>query len=105
MLGDWTLNYLPPGGGRYTGKLTVTDRRLVFDARFDTSPAGTLKSLIVLEGGSGYLVIPKASIRATEVRSGMLSKRVVVTLEDGSRHAFDYGMLSVRKIAEAVGAG
>jgi hypothetical protein len=72
--------------------------------QFDTSPTGTLKSLIVLEGGQGYLQIPRAAIRGTEVRSGLLSKRVVVTLDDASQHAFDYGMLSVRKIAEALSA-
>ncbi|MBN2113893.1 MAG: hypothetical protein JW785_07190 [Acidimicrobiia bacterium] len=104
-LGSWTLNYLPPGGGRYTGKLVVTDRRLLFDARFDTSVGGVLRQLIIYEGDQGYLEIPKTSIRATEVRSGLLSKRVVVTLEDGSQHAFDYGMLSVKKVAEAIEAG
>lgn len=103
-LGGWTLNYLPPGGGRYTGRLVVTDRRLLFDAQFDTSVTGTLKSLIILEGGHGYLEIPRAAIRSTEARSGLLSKRVVVTLDDGSQHAFDYGMLSVKKIAEALAA-
>ena len=28
-LGSWTVNYKPPWGGRYTGKLFVTDRRLL----------------------------------------------------------------------------
>lgn len=103
-LGSWTLNYLPPGGGRYTGKLVVTDRRLLFDAQFDTSVGGVLRQLIVFEGSQGYLEIPKASIASVAVRSGLLSKRVIVTLADGTEHAFDYGMLSVKKVAEAIEA-
>jgi hypothetical protein len=101
-MGSWTLNYLPPAGGRYTGKLVVTDRRLLFDARFDTSVTGALKELIIFEGSHGYIAIAKSAIKAVEVRSGMMSKRVVVTLNDGSQHTFDYGMLSVKKLAEAI---
>ena len=101
-LGSWTLNYIPPSGGRYTGKLIVSDRRLLFDAKFDTSVTGTLKSLVVWGEDHGYLSIPKASIRSVEVKSSMLKKKVIVTLEDGSDHTFDYGMLSVDKVAAAI---
>jgi len=103
-LGGWTVNYRPPGGGRYSGKLVVTDRRLLFDARFDTSLTGAWKELIVFEGGHGYLEIAKASMRSVEVRSGVLGRRVVVILNDGSEHTFDYGLLSMKKIASAIEA-
>ena len=43
-LGSWTVNYKPPWGGRYTGKLFVTDRRLLYDAKFDTSAMGIATS-------------------------------------------------------------
>jgi hypothetical protein len=36
------------------------------------------------------------------VKSSLLKKKVVVILKDGTEHNFDYGMLSVKKIAEAV---
>ena len=101
-LGSWTLNYVPPEGGRYTGKLTVTDRRLLFDARFDTSLSGTLRELVIVAGSHGYVAIEKSAIRNVEVKSGMLKKKVIVTLEDGREHTFDYGMLSVAKIAAAI---
>jgi hypothetical protein len=103
-LGSWTVNYLPPDGGRYTGKLVVTPSRLLMDASFDTSLGGVLRQMVIVEGGHGYLEIPKASIAGVEVKSSMLSKRVVLTLQDGSKHTLDYGMLSVRKIAEAIEA-
>ena len=101
-LGNWTLNYIPPEGGRYTGKLTVTNRRLLFDAKFDTSLSGTLVELVIVGGSHGYLAIEKSAIRKVDVKSGMLKKKVIVTLEDGREHTFDYGMLSVAKVAEAI---
>ena len=42
-LGTWTLLYLPPSGGKYNGKLTVTSKRLLYDAMFDVSFKGTGK--------------------------------------------------------------
>ena len=101
-LGDWTLNYIPPSGGRYTGKLIVSDRRLLFDAKFDTSLTGTLKELLIVSGSHGYLSIPKGSIRSVDVKKSMMKKKVIVTLHDGTEHTFDYGMLSVDKVAAAI---
>jgi hypothetical protein len=100
--GSWTVNYKPPWGGRYTGKLLVTDRRLLYDARFDTSVAGTLAGLIETGGGSeGHLVIPRERITGSALAG---RSKVVVTLDDGSEHRFDYGIMSAKKIAAAIGA-
>jgi hypothetical protein len=101
-LGSWTLNYRPPGGGRYTGKLFVTDRRLLYDAKFDSSVMGMLNDLVSVRLGSeGYLVIPKDHV--SDVAMNGRSK-VNVTLEDGSEHIFDYGVMSAKKIAAAISA-
>ncbi len=103
LLGKWTLNHLPPTGGRYTGVLTVTDERLLFDARYDTSLAGAIDEAIFFKRGSEfYLQISKTMIKNVEVSSSFFSKKVLVTLNDGSVHTFHYGMLSVAKIAEAI---
>jgi len=101
-LGSWTLNYIPPSGGRYTGKLIVSDRRLLFDAKFDTSLTGTLGELLIMSGSHRYLSIPKGNIRSVDVKRSMLKKKVIVTLYDGTEHTFDYGMLSVDKVAAAI---
>jgi hypothetical protein len=101
-LGTWTLNYLPQGGGRYTGPLTVTDRRLLFKATFDTSAAGALRELIIYKDTHGYLVIPKNRIKNIARKSSLLKKQVLVTLDNGDVHTFDYGMLSVDKLAAAI---
>jgi len=102
-LGSWTLNYKPPGGGRYTGKLFVTNRRLLYDAKFDSSVTGLLNDLVSVRLGSeGYLVIPKDQI--SDVAMNGRSK-VNVTLKDGSEHIFDYGaLLSAKKVAAAISA-
>ena len=103
QLGDWTLNYIPPSGGRYLGKLIVTDRRLLFDAKFDTSLYGTMKEMVVVGGSYGYVSIPRSSIASVEAKTSLLKKKVIVTV-DGAHHTFDYGMLSVAPIMEAMQA-
>ncbi len=102
-LGKWTLNFLPQGGGRYTGPLVVTNQRVVFLAKFSTSLLGAIRELIVYKGDWGTLSIPKEKIRKVDIAGGLLKKKVVLTLADGSVHTLDYGMLNVDKIAEAVG--
>ncbi|MCJ7587814.1 MAG: hypothetical protein MUQ00_07945 [Candidatus Aminicenantes bacterium] len=101
-LGTWTLNFLPHGGGRFTGPLTVTNQRILFDAKFDTSISGALKELIVYKGSWGFIAIPKDKIKTVDVQSSLLKKKVVVTLANGDVHTLDYGMLSVQKIADAI---
>jgi hypothetical protein len=32
LLGNWSIAYVPPAGGKYLGQLRVTDRRVVFVA-------------------------------------------------------------------------
>jgi hypothetical protein len=103
-IGHWTLNYIPASGGRFTGPLTVTNQRLLFDAQFNTSVTGTLRELMVFKGTWGYIAIPKSRVHKVDVVSSMLKKKVVVTLDNGEAHTFDYGMLSVQKIAEAINA-
>ena len=99
-LGSWTVNYKPPWGGRYTGKLFVTDRRLLYDAKFDTSITGVAADLILVTLGSeGHLVIPKDRIKESFLDG---RSKVMVVLDDGSEHRFDYGIMSAKKIAAAI---
>jgi hypothetical protein len=96
----WTLLYTPPGGGSYNGKLTVTDRRLLYDAKFDASVLGTLANV----AASGQLVIDKSDIVNVEVQKKMLSKKALITLADGSVHVFNYGVMNIDKVVAAIGA-
>jgi hypothetical protein len=62
-MGSWTINYIAPNGGRYLGKLDVTDQNLYFDGQFDMSFAGVVKeALFVNTGSAGYLCIRKTCL-------------------------------------------
>lgn len=99
----WTILYVPPGGGKYNGKLTVTNKRLLYDAKYDVSAKGLLsEALFVKWGSEGYLEIDKSQITDVQVEKSFLSKKVILTLSDGSKHTFNYGALNVDKVAEAI---
>jgi hypothetical protein len=99
----WTVFYYPPKGGKYNGKLLVTNRRLCYDAKFDVSASGMLSEALFMKSGSeGYLEIPKQRISNVGVQKSFFAKKVLVTLDDGSVHTFSYGIASVDKIAAAI---
>lgn len=99
----WTMVYSPPKGGRYNGKLMVTNRRLLYDARFDVGAAGLIEEALFYKSGSeGYVAIPKDRIRHIEVKKSFFAKRVIVTLDNGQEHLFSYGMLDIDPVAEAI---
>jgi len=99
----WTILYIPPNGGKYNGKLTITNKRLLYDAKFDVSAKGLLSEALFIKWGSeGFLEINKADIKDVQVEKSFLAKKAVVTLTDGSKHTFNYGVLNVDKVAEAI---
>jgi len=101
----WSLLYVPPGGGKYNGKLMVTNRRLLYDAKFDVSVKGMLAEVLTIKWGSeGYLEIDKSSIQGVEVQKKLLSKKCILTLTDGSKHTFDYGAMKIDKTVAAIEA-
>ena len=118
-MGDtWTINYLPDDGGRLTGKLTVGDEEVRFDALYDSSNAEVVKGILgavgafAATGGHAVyvhntdsefsIVLPRSEIASVEqARKGMM-KRAVVTMVDGSTFVFDYGMLSTKKLVAVI---
>lgn len=105
VIDSWTLFYRPPNGGKYNGKLTVTNKRLLYDAKFDASFRGMVEEALTVKWGSeGELEIDKADISDVEVQKSFFSKKAIVTLTDGSRHVFDYGALNIDPAAEAIRA-
>ena len=101
----WTILYMPPGGGKYNGKLTITNKRLLYDAKYDVSAKGLLSEALFAKWGSeGYLEINKADIKDVQVEKSFLAKKAIVTLSDGSKHTFNYGALNVDKVADAIRA-
>ena len=101
----WTILYVPPKGGKFNGKLTVTNKRLLYDAKFDVSAKGILEEFAFVKWGSeGYLEINKEDIQNVDVQKGFLSKKCILTLKDGSKHIFDYGALNIDKCVAAIQA-
>ncbi len=103
IIDTWTLLYIPPGGGKYNGKCTITNKRILYDALLDYSAAGIASSFFFIESGSkGYLVIPKSSITNTEVKKSFFNKSVALTLDDGQVHTFSYGAMNIDKVVAAI---
>ena len=119
MSETWTINYEPVDGGRFTGKLTVDDEKLTFVSLYDSSNAviaksiaGVVGSVVATGGNMAYISnndaemtvsLPKSEIDNTKVKKKLLAKRVIVTMKDGQCFTFNYGALSVDKLAAAIG--
>jgi hypothetical protein len=100
---SWTILYEPPKGGKFNGKLLVTSKRLLYDAKFDYSAKGILEEFALIKWGSeGFLEINKEDISSVETSKSFLAKKCIVTLKDGSRHTFNYGALNIDKCAAAI---
>ena len=102
-LHNQTVLYTPPKGGKYNGKLVITNTRLLYDAKFDMSASGMLEEVLFIKSGSeGYLQIPKNRIKDVEVQKSLFAKKVILTLDNNEKHIFNAGALSVDKIVEAI---
>lgn len=113
----WTINYITEAG-RLTGHLNVRDDEVTFEALYDSSfktvakniglTAGTLAAsggqmtFLRDSGETAEFVMPVASIERAEPAKKGLLKRAVIHLNDGSQHTFEYGMLSVGKLVDAI---
>ncbi|MBS1738347.1 MAG: hypothetical protein JSS98_17330 [Bacteroidetes bacterium] len=99
----WTIMYIPPNGGNYNGKLTITNKRLLYDAKYDVSVKGLLsEALFVKWGSEGYLEINKDQIAKVSAEKSFLAKKILLTLGDGSVHTFNYGMMNIDKLIQAI---
>lgn len=117
-LGEWTINYLPEEGGRFTGKLTVTDDKVSFVSLYESSNRTIVKA-IFLDVGSfaaagGHTVyrysnddearveLPGDEIASVHAAKKGMMKQAVVTMKDGQEFVFNYGMLSVKNLVATI---
>ena len=114
----WTLNHLPPEGGRFTGKLAVNEVGLRFETLYESSNKTIVKAIFVdvatFAAAGGHTVyrysnddeatveLPAAEISAVKAAKKGMMKRAVVTMDNGEEFVFDYGMLSVKKLVAAI---
>ena len=118
QLGEWAVNYLPEEGGRYTGKLAVTDEMVTFVSLYELSNRTVVKAIFLdvssFAAAGGHTVyryssddearveLPTAEISHVEATKKWLLKQAVVTMNDGQVFVFDYGMLNPKKIVAAI---
>ena len=60
VIDEWTLNYLPSEGGRYTGKLAITNKNIYFFAQFSIEFSGN-----AVQDAEGGIRISKEYIHAS----------------------------------------
>jgi hypothetical protein len=98
---NWTLNFRPVSGGRFTGKFYVTNRRVLFDALQDNS--SLLAALSDRSFAShGILSVDFADIKEVVSEKSFFRKSIILHIGEGEQLRFDYGMLSVDKIVETL---
>lgn len=117
-LGTWLLNYLPEEGGRFTGSLTVTSENIEFVSMYESSNRTIIKA-IFLDVGSfaaagghnvyrysndkeARVTLPIGDVAGVKAAKAGLMKRVVVSMQDGQTFVFDYGLLSTKKLVQAI---
>lgn len=115
---EWTINYLPEEGGRLTGTLKLSAESVTFSALYDSSNkqivkgiSSALGSFAATSGHGTYfhdtstdyaITLPRHEIAGAELAKKGLMKRAVVTMNDGSRFVFDYGLLSPKNLVAAI---
>ncbi|SDE23385.1 hypothetical protein [Niabella drilacis] len=93
----WAINYIGPNGKAATGKLTVTNQRLLF------LPQHGADSLsLSVYNRKGLLELDKSDIKNVAPQKSFLSKKVLVTMSDNSVHTFNYGVMNIDKLVAAI---
>ncbi len=117
---EWTINYIPEEGGRYTGKIKVGEKELRFVSLYESSNKTIVKAIFLdvatFAAAGGHTVyrysnndeavvaLPAGEIASVDAARKGLFKRIVITMKDGQVFVFDYGLLSVAKLVERISA-
>ena len=102
-LGTWTTNFLIPNVGRYVGDLTITDKRVIFLSKFDTSLNSVINmAFFETYEDEDYMILPRENINKVIPKKSLLNKRVTLLTNNNEEYIIDYGMLSINAIVEAL---
>jgi hypothetical protein len=115
---EWTINYLPDEGGRYTGKLRVSGDQVAFRSLYESSNATVVKAIFLdvttFAAAGGHTVyrysndqeavveLPTVDIASVAATKKGLMKRAVITMKNDEVFTFDYGMLSVKSLVAKI---
>ena len=96
-------SYTPPEGKKFNGKLTVTNKRLIYRTLYgaDYNPASYYVTFDK-ENDDIIYFIDKADIGRVDIEKSFLTKRVIIILTDGTRHEFNYGVMCVDRLVAAI---
>lgn len=97
-LHNQTLFYQPSSGAKINGKMTITNKRVIYEYKYDATVAG----MILGDKAEGCLEIPKEKIKTVDTEKSFIAKKIIVTTEDGTKHTFNAGMMSIDKAVEAM---
>ena len=116
--GRWSVNYLPEEGGRFTGTLTLDDEKLDFTSAYESSNKTIVKAIFLDVGsfaaagghsvyrysddGEARVELPLNEVASVKATKKGLLKQAVVIMQGGDEFVFDHGMLSAKKIVDAV---
>lgn len=102
-LGTWTTNFIISDIGRYLGDLTITDKRVIYLSKFDTSLNAILdKAFFRAIDQEQFLVIPREKIQRIIPKKSMLNKRITLVTDDDIEFVIDYGMMSIDGMLKAL---
>ena len=103
IIDTWPLHYSPPGGGKFEGRCTVTNQRIMYATRLGQELRQKLAEFMdPSKEDREYLIIPKERIADIETEKTYLEKRVILILDNGQRHEFSYGALKIDRVVEAM---
>lgn len=102
----WTINFLPGGKEIISGKLTVTNQRLLYEMLYNVASMNTiLDSAYAAQKGENLLIsIPKSDIKNVSVEKSFFAKKALVTVKDGTTFTFSRGMMNIDPVVEAIKA-
>ena len=103
VIDTWPLHYSPPGGGKYEGRCTITNQRILHASVLDPGAQQNLAEFLdQFTDKRTCVVIPKNRIRQVETEKSYLEKKVILTLDNGGKHVFSYGALNIDRLVQAI---
>jgi len=102
VIDSWTLNFKSPQGGKFNGKLSITNLRVIYEAKFDMD-----KLVSMALKGSGrpdtdFYIIDKKQIKSVQAVKSFFKKKVIIQTMDSLEYTFDRGMLGIDTIVQAI---
>jgi hypothetical protein len=110
-VGKWIVNLNIPGKGKFNGSLEVAKQGIKFVAKFDWGNVLKGAAIGITTGQSSddafhcdeeSFFVPVEQIESVEPKKKFIMNQVEVGVKGGTKLVFDYGVLSTKKMLEAL---